>query len=88
MGQSESLNSDQKRQPDMTWLGLLCQLRAGLLCGAPGKCSAFTELVLSMLKMVITLDGWLLPVLAGVLGRERSEPSCRWPTILQGKGGI
>lgn len=36
------------------------------------------ELVLSMLKMAIIRDGWLLLVLAGVLGKERSEPSCRW----------
>lgn len=46
---------------------------------------AFAELALSMLKMVIILDGWLLLELAGVLGKERSELSCRWLKILQGK---
>lgn len=50
--------------------GITRQLLAGLLCRALGKCLAFTELVLSMLKMVIILDGWLLLVLAGVLGES------------------
>lgn len=49
-----------------------------MLGGAPGKSLAFTELALSMLKeMVMILDGRLLLVLAGVLGEERFEPSCR-----------
>lgn len=46
------------------------------------------ELVLSMLKMAIIRDGWLLLVLAGVLGKERSEPSCRWLKIAEEMGHL
>lgn len=61
------------RNADSTLSGrITCQRLAGLLCGAPGapgKRSAFLELVLSMLKMAIIHDGWSLLVLAGVLGK-------------------
>lgn len=89
MGQSEPLNRDQKCQPDTRhgWVSGISSVQA-CCAGAPGERSALTEPALSMLKMVITLDGWLLLVLAGALGRERSEPCCRWPNVLQGKGGI
>lgn len=43
--------------------GITRQLLAGLLCGAPGKGLVFMELVLSVLKVVITLDGWLVLIL-------------------------
>lgn len=90
VGQSKSLNRDQKCQLDIIWLSCWGSPVSPLqdCCErAPGKYMAFLELLLSMLKTMIILDGWLsLDLQVCSASSALNQAAGGWK--LQGKRGI